>query len=493
MSVRNSSHGVGFRGRLAIGAASFLATLLLLVPIVSAIGPGGSGALELDGANDYASGPDGVSYDVGTGPDDDFTLETMFKLQEDAEGGTRTLLHKNGAYALYILLDVDGEMDRVVFRVWTDPSAYVYISHDVSLGTDWHHLAAVFDNELTEDEDLLALYLDGEQVARSVASEWTPGIPDSASALNVGGYVGTNGFPGWLDEVRISDEVRYSEDSYEVPDSAFVPDAATNALYHFDEAEGATTFTDASGGGNTLTGANGAKATGSGADDGEDGGADDGANGGGGGTESALIELTATTTALPYGATAIFVASVTADSGSLEERSDLTLWKRPAGSTVWVPSTTMEWDIGSQSYLATSKVEGITDFQVRMRGDSFYSSAVSDVITVRSRAYVTRPFAPASVKAGRRFTVYGYLKPRQPVGAYPVRIYRYKLVAGKWKRYGYYGYVSFVRTGDYSGYSRYSRSMSLPSRGKWLLRAYALTRPDYVGTWSAGYDIVVVR
>ncbi|MFA5844443.1 MAG: LamG-like jellyroll fold domain-containing protein [Coriobacteriia bacterium] len=252
------------RSRKILGDA--LTAMALAIALVLALacpawaqGLQGSSVLALDGVDDYVAGTDRSAYDVGTGASADFTLETMFSVSDSAGSRTGTLFHKNGAYSVYILLNVNGDEDRIIFRLWTGPgSSYTYIYHNVTLATGWHHLAAVFDNESTADTDLMAIYLDGSRVSQSSAVEWTPGIPNSSSALNIGGYMGINPFPGWLEETRISRCVRYSGGSYTVRSAPFATDANTLALWHFDEASGSRTFLDSSGAGNGLAGVNGA-------------------------------------------------------------------------------------------------------------------------------------------------------------------------------------------------------------------------------------------
>ena len=143
-------------------------------------------------------------------------------------------------------------------RIWLDSTDYIELPYDVELSLGWHHVAAVFDNETTGGQDLLALYLDGSLVASNNQTDWNPGIPDSTSDLNIGGYLGLYSVVGWIEEMRFSDIVRYNGVSYTVPTDAFVNDANTRALWHFNEAPGSTVFADSSGNGNTLTGQNGA-------------------------------------------------------------------------------------------------------------------------------------------------------------------------------------------------------------------------------------------
>jgi hypothetical protein len=215
--------------------------------------------LSLDGANDWASASDSASLDLGTAEADDFTIETFFFVPDLANSSTDNLIWKNNAYGMYVIFS-EGAPDRLIFRIWTAPGAPISIFGDEELSTGWHHVAGVFDNEFAPDADLLAIYLDGNELAVSdSAFELTPGIPDSGSALNVGAYLGIHPYVGFLEETRFANVVRYSGSSYIVPELPFSSDQNTLALWHYDETPGSTSFGDSSGNGNTLTGLNGAQ------------------------------------------------------------------------------------------------------------------------------------------------------------------------------------------------------------------------------------------
>jgi len=96
-------------------------------------------------------------------------------------------------------------------------------------------------------------------VGSTTAFEWTPGILNSASALNLGGYLGISPSVGWMEETRLSNSVRYSGATYTVPTQSFAADVNTRALWHYEEPTGSTTMVDSSGNSNTLTGLNGAQ------------------------------------------------------------------------------------------------------------------------------------------------------------------------------------------------------------------------------------------
>ena len=224
--------------------------------------------LSLDGVDDYATAPDNASLDLGTGSSEDFTIETFFYIPDHTSRTTDFLISKAAAYSLYIIYAdmTHTTQDRIVFKICYSPltdRACFGIYYDLTLTVGWHHVAAVYDNEYTASHDLLALYLDGNQVQTDGNFDLTPGLYNSALPVEIGDILNGNVYPfkGWMDEVRFSNIVRYSG-SYVVPTAPFVSDGNTRALWHFDEAAGATTFFDSSGHSNTLTGFNGAKTIG---------------------------------------------------------------------------------------------------------------------------------------------------------------------------------------------------------------------------------------
>ena len=109
--------------------------------------------------------------------------------------------------------------------------------------------AVVFDNEYTEDKDMMAIFLDGNEVANSndeqFQPDWTPGIPNSSRDLEVGRLSGGAGFYGYLEEIRMSSIVRYNNDTYTVTTTTFPRMQTRVPLWHFNETPGSTNFADA--------------------------------------------------------------------------------------------------------------------------------------------------------------------------------------------------------------------------------------------------------
>jgi len=102
---------------------------------------------------------------------------------------------------------------------------------------------------------------------------------------------------------------------------------------------------------------------------------------------------------------------------------------------------------------------------------------------------VSVPMAPTSMSVNKSRSISGYLRPRHSVGSYPVRIYRYRLVKGKWEPHGYVK----ARVGDYRTYSKYTAALRLPYRGKWRLRAHVPASGAREAAWSSGYAYVTVK
>lgn len=142
------------------------------------------------------------------------------------------------------------------------------------------------------------------------------------------------------------------------------------------------------------------------------------------------------------------------------------------------------------SYSLRHLPRSTTHYRVRFAGQpGAFLEATSAIRSAIPRAFVRTPVAPRSMRAGRASTVYGYLKPRHTAGSYPVRIYRYRSVGGKWKSYGYVK----AKASSYSSYTKYTAKVKLPYRGRWRLRAYHPADSAHAASWSSGFDYVTVR
>ena len=131
-----------------------------------------------------------------------------------------------------------------------------------------------------------------------------------------------------------------------------------------------------------------------------------------------------------------------------------------------------------------------TYYRVRFVAANGYAASTSDHwVFATPKAYLGTPIAPSTMVHSRYNTIYGWIKPRHAAGTYPVRIYKWRYVSGRWKSYGYTNAKAY----NYSSYTKYSRSIRLPYVGKWRVRAYAPADNGHAATWSSGYDYVTVK
>lgn len=131
-----------------------------------------------------------------------------------------------------------------------------------------------------------------------------------------------------------------------------------------------------------------------------------------------------------------------------------------------------------------------TYYRVTFAGDAQgYTGSTSEYLAVTPRAAVGNPRVPKTVSLGQSATVTSLLRPRHASGSYPVRLFIDRYVGGKWKRYG----IVKVKVTNYADCSRYTKSLKLPSRGRWRLRAYHPADPGHAASWSSSYGYVTVK
>ncbi|MDO8916284.1 MAG: hypothetical protein Q7W16_09410 [Coriobacteriia bacterium] len=110
----------------------------------------------------------------------------------------------------------------------------------------------------------------------------------------------------------------------------------------------------------------------------------------------------------------------------------------------------------------------------------------------KPKVSLTKVVAPSSVGRNRRFTAYGFLKPRHRAGSYPVKLQLYRYVR---QRNGLYAWTLYrsvsARAYDYrptrraSWYTKYRATISLPYNGKWKIRAYHAADATYGPSYSS--------
>lgn len=197
------------------------------------------------------------------------------------------------------------------------------------------------------------------------------------------------------------------------------------------------------------------------------------------------VTLSASTTSPRYLETVRLTARST-DAVSAVSLSGPVRFEYLSGAT-WVPLASATAVAGVAA--TTVRLKTATAYRALFLGTSTHHTAMSASLTVRPGVRLGTVVAPRAASRSKYFKVYGSLRPRHMPGTYPVRVYRWRYVSGRWKSYGYV----LAKASDYSSYSRYKRSIRLPYKGRWKLRAYAPRDAGHSATWSPRYDYISIR
>jgi hypothetical protein len=108
-------------------------------------------------------------------------------------------------------------------------------------------------------------------------------------------------------------------------------------------------------------------------------------------------------------------------------------------------------------------------WRMRFEGGGEYAGVTSKTLLVKVKAALGKPACPATIKAGRKFTVAGTLKPRFPAGSRTVKVTAQRYARGTWRPYKAYTAVN----ANSGSYSRYSARIKITKAGRY--RFYAST------------------
>lgn len=125
---------------------------------------------------------------------------------------------------------------------------------------------------------------------------------------------------------------------------------------------------------------------------------------------------------------------------------------------------------GTGVFSATVRTYRRTYYRFAYGGDATHQGSTSPSRAVTARVWVTRPYAPPSVRVRRYFSAYGYLMPRHTAGRKPVHIETYRWTGSRWSLQA----NRYAAASDHSAYTKYGRRMALPCRGRWKLRTHHL-------------------
>lgn len=180
-------------------------------------------------------------------------------------------------------------------------------------------------------------------------------------------------------------------------------------------------------------------------------------------------------------------------TGTLMDTASLTalggLWVEVHWSTTGSPSawchlstvtTETEAQYATGQYTQVVQPRRLTYYRFVFLGTAAYAPAVSNTLAIKVRPYLGTPSTARVVKAGRRFSIRGSLKPRFTQGTKTVMLQVYKRIGRRWV------VVKRLMATNYNAgsYSKYLAATRLTSRGKYCFRAFTRTTDEWAAATS---------
>jgi len=118
-------------------------------------------------------------------------------------------------------------------------------------------------------------------------------------------------------------------------------------------------------------------------------------------------------------------------------------------------------------------------------GSTAFAPHVGNFVYVKVRPVLGRPRCPKAIKHGRKFRVYGSLKPQYKTGSRTVRVKAQRYSRGKWRLYK--TYRATITNPSSWKYSKYSLRISISKKGKY--RFYATkAKTSALAAGKSGYS-----
>jgi hypothetical protein len=124
-------------------------------------------------------------------------------------------------------------------------------------------------------------------------------------------------------------------------------------------------------------------------------------------------------------------------------------------------------DYGTGAYTYSFKASRNYCWRMVFAGTAEYAEITSQCVQIKVRPRLGRPACPASVKANKKFTVVGSLKPRFTPGSKTVKVRAQRYAGGKWRTYKTW----LAKNANSGAYSKYSVRVAISKKGKY--RFYA--------------------
>lgn len=180
--------------------------------------------------------------------------------------------------------------------------------------------------------------------------------------------------------------------------------------------------------------------------------------------QDTTLTMKSTRSLVPYLGSVSLVGRISSPGGPVTGKKVTVLRSTDRGRN-WNRDGTAFYDAASKTYKASRRLKRNTLYRMRFEGDSAYRATSSAKVSVRARAFLSRPVVSSGVRKNKYFTVRGYLRPYHD-GRTQLSFYHYR--NGQWRFYK----TIYSRNHPYNGFTKHVRRYKLPYTGRWYVRAY---------------------
>ena len=144
---------------------------------------------------------------------------------------------------------------------------------------------------------------------------------------------------------------------------------------------------------------------------------------------------------------------------------------------------------GTGQYTYNFPAERSYYWRMDFAGTADWAASTSTFLSVKIAPLVGKPSCPSSIKAKKKFTVSGSLRPRFTAGAKTVKVKAYVRKNHKWKFYKAYD----ATNANANGYTKYSVRLSIAKKGKYRFNGVTAATSDFAAATSPWSQTLSVK
>jgi hypothetical protein len=202
------------------------------------------------------------------------------------------------------------------------------------------------------------------------------------------------------------------------------------------------------------------------------------------GTIPSSCTVVAPSAAVGYNALVALTGTVNAEGSAILASPYVSLQRRATLTGAWATDGAAAWNAGLGVYTTSRRFAGNTHVRFHFAGDATRAPSDSPDMLVRVKAGLGKPSAPKSVKRGVKFTV------RVAFTSARIGVTRFSFM----RRSGTRWVGAFAKTARLATLRpvRYAATLSLPTAGRWAIRA-AHVDANHASTTTGPIYITVTR